>query len=390
MERGQPVRILFVIDQFIDPYAGTEGQLLQLVSSLPVDQFRPELLVFHSSDYIEKGMFPCKAHVLGVSKLFSVTTWISMFRFARLKKKEGVALCHIFFNDASVICPPVFSSVGIPTLISRRDMGYWYTKKYLLALRQTGRWVAGVVANSEAVKSVAVTREGYATDDVTVIYNGYPGENGTSNSEIRGKTARQSLRSSLGFSDSHQVIVLVANLRPIKRINDAIEALNCLLPQHEKVHLVIVGGGCAKPYQKQAEHLGISDNVHFLGARNDVKNLLSAMDAGILCSQSEGYSNAIVEYMQAGLPVVASSAGGNVEAVVHGETGYLYPVGDIQALAGCLSKLLIEDKSRAMDMGRRGRDLAVKRHGLENMVNAHCDLYEQVLAKKRLGRAVDQ
>ena len=173
-------KVLFVIDQISSPYAGTEGQFLNLITNLPADQFLPELLVLRPSTYVESGKMPCKTEVLGASKLFSIKTWLAMFRFARRKKKEGVALCHVFFNDSSVICPPVFSLVGIPTVISRRDMGYWYTGRYLRALRLTARFVRGVVANSEAVKQVTAEKEGYSASRISVIYNGYPVPEGDS------------------------------------------------------------------------------------------------------------------------------------------------------------------------------------------------------------------
>jgi glycosyltransferase involved in cell wall biosynthesis len=379
MRTNKVPKVLFVIDRFINPYAGTEGQLYQLISSLPGDRFEPELLVLETSPFIENNTMPCTVSVLGATRILDPRTWFKAWRFARQKKAEGVALCHVFFNDASVICPPVFSSVGIPTIISRRDMGYWYTRKYLAVLRQTSRWVSGVVANSQAVKSVTIAKEGYSQEAVSVIYNGYPQ---TDNPAITGSdnTAnRKAIRAALGFAETDLLFILVANLRPIKRIGDAIEALAQLVKKQPEIHLVIAGGGNSQEYQRLAAQAGVSENVHFLGAREDIKSILPAMDAGVLCSQSEGYSNAIVEYMQAGLPVVASSVGGNVEAVAHGETGYLYPVGDTKALAGHLADLLIVDREKAVQMGSRGKELAMQRHGLNKMIDAHCSLYESLL-----------
>lgn len=372
-------KVLFVIDRFINPYAGTEGQLYQLISALPGDRFEPELLVFETSPFIESGSMPCTVSVLGATRILDPRTWFKAWRFARRKKAEGVALCHVFFNDASVICPPIFSFVGIPTIISRRDMGYWYTRKYLAVLRQTARWVSGVVANSEAVKSVTVAKEGYNPEAISVIYNGYPQTDTPKVTGSGNRAGRKDIRAALGFSETDLLFILVANLRPIKRIGDAIDALSQLVKKQPEIYLVIAGGGDSQDYQKLAEQSGVSGNVHFLGARKDIKNILPAMDAGVLCSQSEGYSNAIVEYMQAGLPVVASSVGGNVEAVVHGETGYLYPVGDTKTLAEHLAELLIVDTQKAAEMGSRGRGLAMQRHGLNNMIDAHCSLYERLL-----------
>jgi glycosyltransferase involved in cell wall biosynthesis len=392
MRTNKVPKVLFVIDRFINPYAGTEGQLYQLISALPRDRFEPELLVLETSAFIESGSMPCVVSVLGATRILDPRTWFKAWRFARRKKSEGVVLCHVFFNDASVICPPVFSSVGIPTIISRRDMGYWYTSKYLAVLRQTARWVSGVVANSEAVKSVTVAKEGYNPEAISVIYNGYPqtDSHGGAENKGEGKGSREEVRVALGFAETDSLFILAANLRPIKRIGDAIAALGQLAKKKSGIHLVIAGGGNSQAYQKLAEKVGVLDNVHFLGARDDVKSILPAMDVGVLCSQSEGYSNAIVEYMQAGLPVIASAVGGNVEAVEHGKTGYLYPVEEIQSLADHLAELLIVDTEKAAEMGSRGRELAMQRHGLNNMINAHCSLYERLRSKGQPNKAGPQ
>ncbi|WP_227501267.1 glycosyltransferase [Marinobacter sp. EVN1] len=378
MEMESPVRILFVIDQFASPYAGTEGQLLQLLMNLPADQFVPELLVLRSSAYIEEGSMPCKVSTLGSSKLFSIKTWLAMFRFARLQKKEGTALCHVFFNDASVICPPIFYLFGIPTLISRRDMGYWYTRKYLSVLRQTARFVRGVVANSEAVKGVTAQKEGFSEGDISVIYNGYPAPE-VALHPLQGE-ARARYLESLGLPEQGRFVVLVANLREIKRIGDAIKAMGIASRAFPDCHLVLIGAGDQQAYRDLAETEGVAEQVHFLGARPDVKDILRAMDIGLLCSESEGYSNAIVEYMQARLPVVASEVGGNSEAVQHGVTGYLFPKGNTEQMAEYLMTLLGDDESMNA-MGEAGCKLASQRHALGAMIESHCALYTDMLTR---------
>ncbi|QBM17202.1 hypothetical protein MARI_13080 [Marinobacter sp. JH2] len=378
MEMESPVRILFVIDQFTSPYAGTEGQLLQLLTNLPSSQFVPELLVLRSSVYIEKGLMPCKVSTLGTSKLFSVRTWLAMFRFARLQKNAGTSLCHVFFNDASIICPPVFCLFGIPTLISRRDMGYWYNRKYLSVLRQTARFVRGVVANSEAVKRVTAQKEGFSEADISVIYNGYP-EPEVAFHPLQGEKRARYLQS-LGLPEQGRFVVLVANLREIKRVGDAIEAMGPATRACSSCHLIVIGAGDQQPYRDLSEAKGVSEHVHFLGARSDVKDILRVMDIGVLCSESEGYSNAIVEYMQAKLPVVASDVGGNNEAVQHAVTGYLFPMGHTERMANYLITLL-EDSESIRAMGEAGYKCANERHSLRAMIKSHCELYAEILVE---------
>jgi len=371
----KPTPVLFVIDHFRNPQAGTEGQLFNLISHLDRDRFEPTLLVFSESEYLKTQGFPCNYRVLGHSRLLSPKTWRELWRFARYYRGRGGRLAHVFFNDSSVVCPPVFWANGIKTLISRRDMGYWYTPLYRIMLIVTGRFVAGVITNSNAVRLETAKQELISPERFSVIYNGYDASSDTLQSppmedpdvDIRTRTGVNAV-----------LVGLVANIRPIKRMEDAIEALALLKDKGSLLHLVVIGAGDAGELSQLAEERGISANVHFVGAQSNIKQWLQAMDIGVLCSESEGFSNAIIEYMQAGLPVVCSDVGGNPEAISDSETGFLYPMGDVKALAFCLDRLAVDPVMRER-IGKNARAIAQSRFGMVTMVKAHQKLYDQLL-----------
>lgn len=364
-------RVLFVIDYFRDPQAGTEGQLFRLVQGLDRNRFEPHLLVFEESPWLQENGFPCDWSVLGHRSLRSPATWAALFGKARGFRKQGFRLAHVFFNDPSVICPPVFRLCGIKTLLSRRDMGYWYTPGLKKVLRLTGRFAAGVIANSQAVKQVTVQAEGFSGEAVHVIYNGYEEADGglpaTDQAELVGEAPGGDIK----------IMVLVANLRPIKRIEDAIDGLAMLSASHPALNLVVIGSGDPALLKALASQKGVESRVHFPGARNDVSRCLASADIGILCSESEGFSNALVEYMRAGLAVVCSAVGGNPEAVSHGVNGLLYPVGDVKAFVACIQSLL-DDPGYAQALGEQARQDAGARYSLQAMVQSHQSLYSQV------------
>lgn len=370
MER--PQKILFVIDHFHNPYAGTEGQLYRLLANLDWDLFEPELLVFTESEFLREQSFPCRWSSLGSASLSSPVTWIRLARFAAGFRKRGGRLAHIFFNDPSIICPPVFAAFGIQSLISRRDMGYWYSPLIQRVLRVTGRFVGGVVVNSRAVGEVTQVHERIGEDRIHVIYNGVD-QDGCHPGDTSEKTVTQTLR-----EQGYTVALLVANIRPIKRIDDAIEALAQLRESCPNLVLVLVGAGDEMPLKQRAEQLGVAERVHFLGARQDVDDLLGGADIGLLCSESEGFSNAIVEYMLKGLPVICSDTGGNPEAVTEGRTGFLYPVGDTKQLADRMERLVHAPELRHT-LGRQAREDAATRFSVATMIERHRELYEHVL-----------
>jgi glycosyltransferase involved in cell wall biosynthesis len=369
--------VLFVIDQFLNPYAGTESQLFKLLEQISSVGFEPRLLVLKSSTYINANPMPCPVDVLGHHSLSSPLTWLALWRYARGLRRQGVRLAHVFFNDASLLCPPVFRACGLQTLISRRDMGYWYTPVMVRLLRVTGRWVSGVVVNSEAVGEVTAAVEGYQRDQIHVIYNGY-------DTEKHIEPDSELYRGLQTLAAKGPVAFLVANIRQIKRIEDALSAVAALNGCGHYLALAVVGGGDSKALQQQAHLLGIGEKVLFMGSRSDVTQCLAYGSVGLSCSESEGYSNAVVEYMQAALPVVASDVGGNREAIIDGETGWRYPVGEVNALADRLQSLLMNEKS-AREMGQAGKALAGKRHNLQIMVQAHAVLYGRLIRHLKKG-----
>ncbi|TYC62722.1 glycosyltransferase [Marinobacter sp. BW6] len=370
-QQDVPQPILFVIDHFRNPNAGTEGQMFNLIKGLDRARFEPVLLVFRDSEYLQEHDFPCNYHVLGQTRLFSPATWAALWKMARRFRTSGVRLAHVFFNDPSVVCPPVFRLNGIKTIISRRDMGYWYTPVYRAMLAISGRFVAAAITNSNAVRQVTTKAEPLSASQVHVVYNGY------ALAETSGGLPAD--LAALRFKHPKAVFAgLVANIRPIKRMEDAVLAVSRLHQKGHDLHLALIGGGNQADLQLLASEQGIADRVHFLGPRADVQACLKALDIGLLCSESEGFSNAIIEYMQAGLPVVCSNVGGNPEAIAHGETGYLYRCGDIAELTKHLEALSDSSYLRQF-IGENAQRSARERFSMESMVAKHQNIYDGLI-----------
>jgi glycosyltransferase involved in cell wall biosynthesis len=132
--------------------------------------------------------------------------------------------------------------------------------------------------------------------------------------------------------------------------------------------------------ERSCRDLGIAQNVAFLGTRNDVPALLAASDVYVHPSLQEGYSNALLEAMAVGLPVIATAVGGNVEAVDDGLTGCLVPAADSAALASAMVRLLKDSRS-AQQLGARGRAAVRDRHDIDAMVRAYEAAYDRLLSR---------
>jgi len=368
------IKLIYVIDCYKSPYAGTEGQLLKLIQGLDKDKYEARFVVFRNSYFLKENEFPIPVDIVGIQRLVSPFSWLRLFRYFASKKKEGFKLAHIFFNDASMICPPLLKLLGYRVIISRRDMGYWYTRLNLLVLKLNTLFVDRVIANSEAVKKITMCKEGYKPDYVSVVYNGYL--------ESSLPVASSSLPEISGvvFKEGEIRIVLVANIRPIKRIADAIQAIKLAHESVPCVTLYVIGDGDQSQLVRLSKESDVDSSVHFLGPRDDVLQLLPHFHVGILCSESEGFSNTLIEYMQSGLPVVCSSVGGNPEIVEQGINGFLYKVGDVPVFAEHILELVMDAGLRKR-MGRVGMEKVKDNYNLTKYVDHHQRLYDKLLSQ---------
>ena len=123
--------------------------------------------------------------------------------------------------------------------------------------------------------------------------------------------------------------------------------------------------------------------IELLGPRTDVTDVLARSDVFVLSSRSEGFPVSILEAMAACLPVVATAVGGVGEAVVGGETGFLVPPGDPQALAAALERL-VADRELRLRLGAAGRSRALRHFDVTRYRAAHVDLYRRELARLEL------
>jgi glycosyltransferase involved in cell wall biosynthesis len=359
-------KILFVIDRYVNPNAGTEGQLLKLVNGLNVASYECRLLVLENTPWIQGNNFPCKVDCLGSSSIKSFTTWYSLIKLAKDYKKQGFKLAHVFFNDSSVICPLIFRIFSIKTVISRRDMGFWYNKTYKALLPITGKFVAGVLTNSNAVKEITSEIEKISLSKIDVIYNGI---------EIKNLAPMDEIAT---FKGQSKLIGLVANIRKIKRIEDAIKALSYL--KDLDVKLLIVGAGDTKDLQGVIDKYQLREKVLFTGGVSYPSNYMQYVDVGVQCSESEGLSNTIIEFQMLGKPVICTNVGGNPEAIENDITGFLYQVADVKTLASYLKKLLVDDHLYNA-FSERSKSISVSKFSYKLMILSHIKYYERVLEK---------
>jgi glycosyltransferase involved in cell wall biosynthesis len=138
--------------------------------------------------------------------------------------------------------------------------------------------------------------------------------------------------------------------------------------------------------KQQTVRLGLQDRIIFTGFRLDVQNILSSLAVSVLPSLKEGLSNALLESMAAGVPVVATNVGGNPEVVIDGETGLLVPSMNPAALAEAICRILLTPGLRQA-FGQAGRRRVLEQFSNERMIRTVERLYGDLLEASRRKRA---
>lgn len=175
-----------------------------------------------------------------------------------------------------------------------------------------------------------------------------------------------------------KILLHISNFRPVKRIFDVIHIFH-RVQQKLPSRLVLVGDG---PDRYQAslltEKLGIKDRVHFLGNYDDILEVLQGADIFLMPSEKESFGLAALEAMSCGVPVVASRTGGIPELVKHGDTGLLYPVGDVEGMAqGCLEILTRPEVCHRFSHQSRVR--ALENFDAPIIISQYEELYQSML-----------
>lgn len=343
------IKIAFLIDALASDKAGTEKQLVETIRRIDPNSFEPYLICLHSSRWLEQNKVPCHTFVLGYRGFLKINFFKVLMRLILLMRKHRFDILQTFFEESIFVAFLAVKASGVPCslLSSRRDIGLgntvpWYHALYKKILPMVNKGFDGIVANSRMVKEYVTEQERIPEHKVRVIYNAVDEPEFYSKPHVMAAA-------SVDFW-----IVLLANLRPVKRIDVFLRSLPLLKASYPgiKFGAIVMGEGPERAKLEKLTHdLDLLKSVFFLGTVAEPGRYLQYADLAVLCSDREGCSNAILEYMSYALPVVASNVGGNSE-LVDGSNGVCVPPGDPEALCRAIGAL-VGDRPLRDDMGRR-------------------------------------
>ncbi len=348
---------------------GSERQFAALAQALDRSRFALHLGCIRKEGGFAASLGGITEFPLGGS-LYGSQSLRTRLRLARHLRSQKIAVAHAFDFYTNLLLIPVARLARVPVVIgSQRQLGDLLTPAQRRAQLAVFRWCDKVVCNSRAAADLLVSA-GLPRAKVEVIGNGLaPDCFAPAQPAIAPRPGVRRLG-----------MIARMNLRAKNHV-ELLRAVARLQGRFPDLQLILVGDGPLRPeLEREAAHLGLTGKVRFLGDRRDIPAVLASIDVTVMPSGSESLSNAILESMAAGVPVVATRVGGNPELIGE-DRGLLVTPNDEEALAAALMRLL-EDADLGRKLGENGRRFALENFTVERMRDRQQDLYRELLDRK--------
>lgn len=394
---GSRPRILHLLNSFI--YGGTERQVTELLKRINLERFELHLGVLKYEGTLYEQLadrFP----VVPEYRLTSFYDANAFRQYRRLREmliRERIDLIHAHDFYSSTLGLIAGRLAGVRVLVSQRHLTLSGRRVHEWGQRLINRLGDRVLVNSEAIRErilatsnvpcekIVVIRNGLITSEDESSLVGVIGGNGHPHSAkaVAGNgdtpTPREEICRELELGPDAKLVGMVGRLEYVKGHRFFVEAAAQVARKHPNAHFLLVGDGQLQDeIERQAARLGIADRLHLLGYRPDASRVVSAFDLSVLTSLHEGMPNTVLEAMAAGVPVIGTAVGGTKEVIKDGETGYLVPPADPDALARRISWALAHEEEMEK-IAARGRQSVRSTFSMSRMVASVEQLYDEMI-----------
>lgn len=364
--------------QFVGSFhqGGSERQAVQLFKLLREDEtYNVFLAALDGKGVLRKEIEISDIPEFPLTSFYDLNFARQLKKCARFLRENKIEIVHThdFYTNVFGIAAARLARVPVK-IASKRETGGLRSLLQKTIENQIFKTADAMVVNAEAVKNYLI-QENVSPEKIRVIHNGLDLERLAPK-----ETNRLKICAELGLPADEKIkfITLVANLRhPVKNQPMFLRAAKAISEKFSAAHFVIAGEGELKTgLENLAKELQVSDKTHFIGRCAQIPELLSISFAGVLTSFAEGFSNSILEYMSARLPVVATNVGGASEAIVENETGFLAESDDDAAMSKHLIELL-KDEKKARQMGESGRKIVEEKFSCRSQLENTLKLYRE-------------
>lgn len=363
------MQLTYLIDS-LKP-GGKERQLSLLLKELSKGN-EIQLIIFNEDVFYKDVLdLPIKIQIISKRDKYKGKTLLRIYQLLKSHKPE---LIHSWSN--------VVTLIALPYLIIHPKVKLISSIRYAGKLNKSLK--GNVIKNLTWARSIAVvsnSKRGLEVENLLNHFKGAAIHNGMdlSHFDFVNKNEQENLSVLNKFKKK---VVMVGRFYIAKDYLTYIKAAKLICQKQSNICFICIGDGPNKaPAEKEAGSL-LNKNIFFLGNRNNIPSLLKSMDIGVLLNNTDGHaegiSNAIMEYMAAGLPVIATKAGGTPEIVQENVSGILVPAFKEKIVAEKIL-YLINNQNRAREMGKAGRKIVEKDFSISKMSDSYQQLYERLI-----------
>ncbi|HZN66855.1 MAG TPA: glycosyltransferase [Tepidisphaeraceae bacterium] len=332
---------------------GIRGQIISLTDGVLADEAR------------QRGV---KTTLLGKKSGLDLK---AILRLREIIKEEGIDIVHTHNFAPLVHGTLAAAGTGARTLNTRHGPDPQSAPRFIWGMNEV------VVAVSDHSRQELIKFNKVNPEKLRVILNGIDLSDYASPPQ-----ETDILRREFNLPPETKIVGNFSRLAAEKDQATLLRAFRILMDQGVNARLMIAGGGPLEGELKAlASELNLNGSVHFLGFRKGIPDLLRSLDLYVISSVMEGLSLSLVQAMASGLPIVATKAGGNGEAVADGQSGLLVECGDHEGLAKSMKRIL-EDPETARRFAHRAREDAFRLFTIDRMAESYVELYREVMARR--------
>lgn len=370
------LKILTLIDQLV-ALGGAERIAMEIATRLDPERFESVLCASRFSGLSDDAQTETAERKLqeagidyfglGRTSAADVRRWVPLYR---LLKRERFAVLHAHMFGSNVWGTVVGRLAGVPVVAHEHTWSFEGEPfRRLLDRELIGRGSAAFIAVSREDRRRMIEIEGVKPGKVLFVPNGIASPPPPAGTDIR---------SQLGIPAGATVVGTVSVLRPQKALHLLVEAAASLMDDHPDLCVLIAGEGSERGrLEALGRELHMADRLILAGFRSDVPDVLEALDVAVSSSAYEGSPLALMEAMEAALPIVATRVGGVPDLIDDGVHGLLVEPGDAAGIASALRRMLA-DRVAAREMGTAARERRRREFGIDVTVRTFEGLYERL------------